>query len=47
MVLEINMGEHQTKDIPVKIILEHHKTISPEKHDCFKEERRSSLPNGE
>ena len=47
MGLVSNMGEHQTKDSPVKIILEHHTTISPEKHDCFKEERRSSLPNGE
>ena len=47
MDLMSNMGEYQTKESPVSIIREHYTTISPEKHDSFKEERRSSLPEGE
>ena len=41
------MGEHQNKESPVRIIWEHHTTISPEKHDWLKEEGWSSLPEGE
>ena len=47
MDLMSNMGEHQNKDGPVRIIWEHNTTISPEKHDWFKEEEWSSLPEGE
>ena len=43
----INMGEHQNKESPVRIIWEHHTTINPEKHDWLKEEGLSSLPEGE
>ena len=31
MDLMSNMGEYQTKESPVRIIWEHHTTISPEK----------------
>ena len=37
------MGEHLSKKSPVRIIWEHYTTISPEKHDLFKEEGLSSL----
>ena len=47
MDLTSNVGEHQTKESPVKIIWEHYTTIGYEKHDWFKEEGRSSLPVGE
>ena len=49
MNLMSTMGEYQAKESPVRsiIIWEHYKTISPEKHDSFKEEGRSSLPEGE
>ena len=42
-----NMGEHQNKESPVRIISEHHTTISPDKHDWLKEEEWSSLAEGE
>ena len=32
---------------PGKITWEHYKTICPEKHDSSREERMSSLPEGE
>ena len=44
MDLMTNMGEYQTKESPGKIMWEHYKTTSPEKHDSFREERMSSLP---
>ena len=47
MDLISNMGEYQTKESPVRIIQEHYTTACPEKHDSFKEERKSSLPEGE
>ena len=49
MNLMSTMGEYQAKESPVRsiIIWEHYTTISPEKHDSFKEEGRSSLPEGE
>ena len=47
MDLMSNMGEHQNKETTVRVIWEQHTTISPEKHDWFKEEGRNSLPEGE
>ena len=41
------MGEHLSKESPVRIIWEHYTTINPEKHDFFKEEGLSSLLGGE
>ena len=37
------MGEYQTKESPDRIMWEHCKTISPEKHDSSREERMTSL----
>ena len=41
------MGEYQSKESPDRIMLEHCKTISPEKHDSSREEKMSSLPEAE
>ena len=46
MDLMSNMGEHKTKNSPVRIIWEYYTPINPEKHDSFKEEGRSSLQEG-
>ena len=45
MDLASNMCEYQTKDSPDR--REHYTTMSPEKHDSFREEEMSSLPEGE
>ena len=42
-----NMGEYQNKESPGRIISKHYKTISTEKHDSSREERMSSLLEGE
>ena len=42
-----SMGEHQTKDSPGRIMREHYKIISLEKHDSSREKMISSLPEGE
>ena len=39
------MGKHQNKESPVRTI-EHHATISPEKHDWLNKEELSSLLGG-
>ena len=44
MDLASNMCEYQTKDSPDR--REHYTTMSPEKHDSFREEEMSSLPEG-
>ena len=42
-----NMGEYQTKESSGRIIWDYYETISPEKHDSSREERMSSLSEGE
>ena len=47
MDLMSNMSEYQTKETPGRVMWEHYQTISPEKHDSSREEKMSSLPEGE
>ena len=46
MDLMSNMSENQTKESPGRIMRDHYKIISPERHDSFREHRVSSLPEG-
>ena len=47
MDLMSNMSEYQTKETPGRVMREHYQTVSPEKHDSSREEKMSSLPEGE
>ena len=47
MKLMINIDENQTKVSAGKLMWEHNKAISPEKHDSSRKEGMSSLPKGE
>ena len=42
-----NVGEDQTKESPGRMMRGYYETISSEKHDFSREERMSSLAEGE